>query len=39
MKTPHFGIEIPIPSLEEILDRWKPQLGNGYAGYKNHACR
>ena len=32
-------IESRLPSLEEILEQWKPQLGNDYAGYKNHVYR
>ena len=32
-------IEDHIPLLEEILGRWKQQLGNDYTGYKNHVYR
>ena len=32
-------IEERIPLLEEILERWKNELGNDYTGYKNHVYR
>ena len=32
-------IEEHIPLLEELLDRWKDEIGNDYAGYKNHVYR
>ena len=32
-------IEERIPLLEEILGAWKKELGNDYAGYKNHVYR
>ena len=33
------AIEERIPLLEEILDKWKNELGNDYLGYKNHVYR
>ena len=33
------AIEECIPLLEEILDKWKDELGNDYLGYKNHVYR
>jgi len=32
-------IEERIPLIEEILDRWRPQLGPDHAGYRNHVYR
>lgn len=32
-------IEENIPLLEEILDKWKGEIGKDYAGYKNHVYR
>lgn len=32
-------IEKNIPLLEEILGKWKGELGNDYQGYKNHVYR
>lgn len=32
-------IEKRIPLLEDILEQWKSELGNDYAGYKNHVYR
>jgi hypothetical protein len=32
-------IEERIPLLEEILGTWKNEIGNDYAGYKNHVYR
>lgn len=32
-------IEERIPLLEEILGNWKNEIGNEYAGYKNHVYR
>ena len=32
-------IEESIPLLEEILDKWRTELGNDYLGYKNHVYR
>lgn len=32
-------IEKRIPLLEEILDKWKIEIGNDYIGYKNHVYR
>lgn len=32
-------IETQIPLLDEILDRWKPELGADHAGYRNHVYR
>jgi hypothetical protein len=33
------AIEERIPLLEDILDKWKNDLGNDYLGYKNHVYR
>lgn len=33
------AIEERIPLLEEILGKWKSEIGNDYAGYKNHVYR
>jgi hypothetical protein len=33
------AVEKRIPLLEDILDNWKKELGNDYAGYKNHVYR
>lgn len=32
-------IEKRIPLLEEILGEWKTEIGDDYAGYKNHVYR
>lgn len=32
-------IQDPIPLLEEILGKWKNEIGNDYAGYRNHVYR
>ncbi|MGF1992194.1 MAG: hypothetical protein RMY62_030590 [Nostoc sp. ZfuVER08] len=32
-------IEERLPLLEEILGRWKNEVGNDYVGYKNHVYR
>ena len=32
-------IEERIPLLEDIFEKWKNELGNDYAGYKNHVYR
>ena len=32
-------IEESIPLLEEILDKWKNELGKDYPGYRNHVYR
>lgn len=33
------AIEENLPLLEEILGRWKNEIGNDYTGYKNHVYR
>jgi hypothetical protein len=33
------AIEEHLPLLDEILDKWKDDIGNDYAGYRNHVCR
>jgi len=33
------AIEIHLPLLEEILDGWRPQLGEDYNAYRNHLYR
>ena len=33
------AIETRIPLVEEILGKWKQELGNDYLGYKNHVYR
>ncbi len=30
------AIEAHLPRLEEILGTWKTEIGNDYAGYRNH---
>jgi len=32
-------IEERILLLDEILDNWKNEIGNNYAGYRNHVYR
>lgn len=32
-------IERDLPLLEEILDVWRPKLGNDHLGYRNHVYR
>ena len=32
-------IEQPIPLLEEILSKWKKEIGKDYQAYKNHVYR
>ena len=32
-------IEDRIPLLEDILEKWKKEMGKDYAGYKNHVYR
>jgi len=32
-------IEERIPLLEDILDKWKGEIGDDFAGYKNHVYR
>jgi hypothetical protein len=32
-------IEDRIPLLEDILEKWKGEIGAGFAGYKNHVYR
>ena len=29
----------PLPSLDAILDAWRPVIGRDYVGYRNHVCR
>jgi hypothetical protein len=33
------AIEERISLLEEILGKWKNEIGNDYLGYKNHVYR
>jgi hypothetical protein len=33
------AIEERIALVEEILDQWKPKIGDDYSGYKNHVYR
>ncbi|MEP6901871.1 MAG: hypothetical protein ABJA66_08980 [Actinomycetota bacterium] len=33
------AIEKRIPLLDDILEKWQKQLGNDFAGYKNHVYR
>lgn len=39
MQHPMTAIEERIPLLEKILGKWKNEIGNDYAGYKNHVYR
>lgn len=32
-------VETQIPLLDEILEPWKPIIGDDYVGYKNHVTR
>ena len=32
-------IEASIPLLDEILERWRPQIGADYEGYRHHVYR